>query len=236
MFTTPEKDKRGGGDGGSNRSGHARGLALHLPTRKGRGSLRRMGIVELLALAGSISVLSGWRVYLCVLVTGLAMRFGWIAMPHHLHALDVLANPWVLAIAAVGFVAEFFVDKIAWIDTLWDAVHTAIRPVGGALLALAIVDAGDPAWQAASALLGGGAALMSHGAKASTRALVNVSPEPFSNIAVSGSEDVATGGLLALALASPVGALIALFVAAIGSLAILIWMRRLLGRLMPATD
>lgn len=189
-----------------------------------------MDMVQILALAGSVSLLSGWRVYLCVLVTGLAMRFGWVAFPQNLQALDALANNWVLGIAATGLVAEFFVDKIAWVDTLWDAVHTAIRPVGGALLALAIVDAHDPVWQAATLLLGGSGALLGHGAKAGTRALVNVSPEPFSNIAVSTGEDVASGGMLALAFVSPLGALIVAVVAAAGSLAILIWARRTLGR------
>ena len=188
-------------------------------------------MVQILALASSVSLLSGWRVYLCVLVTGVAMRFGWIALPQNLHALDALANVWVLGIAGLGFVAEFFVDKIAWVDTLWDAVHTAIRPVGGALLALAIVDAHDPAWQAVSVLLGGGGALIGHGAKAGTRALVNVSPEPFTNIAVSGGEDIVSGGLLAAAIASPVGALLVAALVGIGSLALIVWARRMFMRL-----
>jgi hypothetical protein len=192
-----------------------------------------MGVAEILALAGSVSLLSGWRVYLCIFMCGVAMRFGWVALPHNLQSLDVLASPWIIGIAGLGIIAEFFIDKVAWIDTAWDAIHTAVRPVGGALLAMAIVDAHDPVWQAASVLLGGGAALVGHSAKASTRAVVNVSPEPFSNIALSTTEDVATGGLLALTLASPVGAAIALVLAAVGSLAILIWARRLLGKIMP---
>jgi len=191
-------------------------------------------IVEILGLAASLSLLSGWRVYLCVFVAGLAMNLGLIDLPQHLTMLQALANWWVMAIAALGFLAEFFVDKIAWADTLWDAVHTAIRPVGGALLALAVVDASDPAWQAATVLLGGGAALLGHGAKAGTRALVNVSPEPFSNILVSSGEDVATGGLLALAVASPAAALGVAVLVAAGSVVLIIWARRLLRRLMPA--
>jgi len=191
-------------------------------------------IVEILGLAASLSLLSGWRVYLCVFVAGLAMNLGLIDLPQHLTMLQALANWWVMAIAALGFLAEFFVDKIAWADTLWDAVHTAIRPVGGALLALAVVDASDPAWQAATVLLGGGAALLGHGAKAGTRALVNVSPEPLSNVIVSSGEDVATGGLLALAIASPAAALGVAAVVAAGSVALIIWARRLLRRLIPA--
>ncbi len=167
-----------------------------------------MGIVELLGLAGSVSLLSGWRLYLTIFVTGLAMRLEWINLPENLQMLDALANPWVLGISALGALAEFFADKILWLDSLWDGIHTLIRPLGGALLALAIVDAGDPAWQVIIFLLGGGAALMSHSAKAGARAMVNTSPEPVSNVVVSTGEDVATGGLLFLALANPVAALV----------------------------
>src|SRR3546814_15061825 len=84
-----------------------------------------------------------------------------------------------------------------------DLIHSIVRPLGGALLALALVDSSDPAWQVTAFLLGGGGALLSHGAKATTRAVVNVSPEPFSNAVVSTGQDVPTGGLLALATAFP---------------------------------
>ncbi len=162
-----------------------------------------MGIVELLGLAGSVSLLSGWRLYLTVFITGLAMRLEWITLPENLAVLDVLANPWVLGVSLLGALAEFFADKIALLDSVWDTVHTVIRPLGGALLALAVVDAQDPAWQVITFLLGGGAALVSHGAKAGARALVNTSPEPFSNVVLSTGEDVATGGLLLLAFGNP---------------------------------
>ena len=167
-----------------------------------------MGIVELLGLAGSVSLIAGWRLYLTVFITGLAMRLGWISLPEHLQLLDALANPWVLAISALGALAEFFADKILWLDSIWDTIHTVIRPLGGALLALAVVDAGDPAWQVVVFLLGGGAALVSHGAKAGARALVNTSPEPVSNAVVSTGEDIASGALLFLAFAHPVAALV----------------------------
>lgn len=167
-----------------------------------------MGVVELLGLAGSISLLSGWRLYLTVFVTGLAMRLQWISLPENLQMLDALANPWVLGISAIGALTEFFADKILWLDSIWDGIHTFIRPLGGALLALAIVDAGDPAWQVIVFLLGGGAAMASHSAKAGARAMINTSPEPVSNAVVSTGEDVATAGLLVLALANPVAALI----------------------------
>lgn len=193
-----------------------------------------MGGVELIGLAASISLLSGWRIYLCTFATGLAMRTGWIDLPNHLAGLDVLANPWVLGISGVGLVAEFFADKLAWLDSIWDAVHTFVRPVGGALLAMAMVDAQDPTWQVASLLLGGSAALLSHGAKMGTRAVVNMSPEPFSNIAVSSSEDVATGGLLLLVLANPIAAVVVAICLLLAAIALIVMLRRLLRRLTPA--
>jgi len=165
-----------------------------------------LNAVELIALAASTSLLAGWRLYLVTLVTGLAMKFGWIALPDQLQALDLLADNWILAVAAAGTLAEFFADKIAWVDSAWDAVHSFIRPLGGALLSLAVIDSGDPTWQVASFLLGGGAAAIAHAGKAGARTLVNASPEPFSNVVVSTGEDVATAGLLALAIANPVAA------------------------------
>ncbi len=165
-----------------------------------------MTAVELIALAASTSLLAGWRLYLVTLVTGLAMKFGWVALPEQLAALDVLANNWLLAAAAVGTFAEFFADKVAWVDSAWDAIHSFIRPLGGALLAMAVIDSGDTTWQVASFLLGGGAAFVAHAGKAGARTLVNASPEPFSNILVSTGEDVATAGLLALAIANPIAA------------------------------
>ena len=164
--------------------------------------------VEIIALAASTSLLAGWRLYLVTFITGLGMKLGWIALPDQLQTLDILANNWVLGVAAIGTFAEFFADKIAWVDSAWDAVHSVIRPLGGALLSLAIVDSADPAWQVGSFLLGGGAALIAHAGKAGARTLVNASPEPFSNVIVSTGEDIATGGLLALAIANPIAAAI----------------------------
>ncbi len=178
-----------------------------------------MGIVELLGLAASVSLLSGWRLYLTVFATGLAMYFGVVDLPENLKMLDALANPWVIGISGLGAVAEFFADKVAWLDSIWVGLNTLVRPLGSALLALAVVDAGDPVWQVIVFLLGGGAALASHATKATTRAAVNTSPEPVSNIILSTAEDVVTGGLLVLAFAYPVAAaLIALVL-----LALTIW-------------
>lgn len=190
-----------------------------------------LGIVEILGIATSISLLSGWRFYLVVLATGIAMRSGYVPLPEHLESLQILANPWVMGVAAVGTLCEFFADKIMWLDSAWDTVHTLVRPIGGALLTLAVVDPGDPATQVIAFLLGGGGALLAHGGKASARAVVNTSPEPFSNVAVSAAEDVATVGLLWLAYEYPVAAAgVALVVLAL-CLWLLLLARRVLKRL-----
>jgi len=188
--------------------------------------------IELVALAASTSLLAGWRLYLVTLVTGAAMRLGWVALPDQLHALDVIASNWVLAAAAVGTLAEFFADKIAWVDSAWDAIHSVIRPLGGALLSLAIIDSGDAGWQVASFLLGGGAALVAHAGKAGARTLVNASPEPVSNVLISSAEDVATGGLLALAIANPIAAALIAACLVVLSLWLVVAARRALRRVM----
>lgn len=192
--------------------------------------MEHLGIIEILGLAGSLSLLAGWRLYLCILGTGLAMRYGVLPLPEHLSSLQILANPWVMGVAGVATLAEFFADKIAWLDTVWDTVHTLIRPLGGALLALAIVDPSDPATQAVAFILGGGGALLAHGGKAGARAMVNASPEPVSNMVVSTAEDVVTGGLLYAAFQYPLaaGAIAALLLAA--AIGLLLLARRLFKR------
>ena len=191
-----------------------------------------MNAVELIALASTVSLLAGWRLYLVTFAVGLAMKFGWVALPEQLHALDVLANGWIVGIAGVGALAEFFADKIAWVDSLWDAIHSVVRPVGGALLSMAIIDGGDPAWQVGSFLLGGGAALIAHAGKAGARAMVNASPEPFSNVIVSTGEDVATVGLLGLAIANPIAAALIAIILVICSIWLVLSARRLLKRVL----
>ena len=191
-----------------------------------------MTAVELIALASTVSLLAGWRLYLVTFAVGLAMKFGWVALPQQLHALDVLANTWIIGIAGAGTIAEFFADKVPWVDSLWDAIHSIVRPVGGALLSMAIIDGGDPAWQVGSFLLGGGAALLAHAGKAGARALVNASPEPFSNIVVSTGEDVATAGLLGLAIANPVASALIALILVILSIWLVLSARRMLKRLL----
>jgi len=193
-----------------------------------------LSALELLALGASLSLLAGWRLYFVTFVTGLAMKTGWIDMPGQLAALDVLANNWVIGIAGAGAIAEFLADKVAWIDSAWDSVHAFVRPMGGALLSLAIVDSGDPAWQVGSFLLGGGAAFLAHVGKAGARTIVNASPEPYSNIAISTGEDVATVGLLSLAIAYPIAAAMVAGVIVALSLWLVVAARRALRRLFPA--
>jgi hypothetical protein len=187
-----------------------------------------MGIMEIIGIAGSVSLLSGWRLYLCVFATGLAMRADLLPLPEHLASLGVLANPWVMGIAGIAALVEFFADKVMWLDSAWDAVHTFVRPVGGALLA--IVDPSDPATQVIAFLLGGGASFLAHGGKASARAVVNTSPEPVSNILASSAEDVVTVGLLWVAYEYPVvaGAIAAVLLVLAGAL--LWWARRVIKR------
>jgi hypothetical protein len=189
-----------------------------------------MSALQLIALASTVSLLAGWRLYLVTFAVGVAMKLGWIALPQQLHALDVLANNWIVGIAALGTLAEFFADKVPWVDSAWDAVHSVVRPVGGALLSMAIIDGSDPTWQVGSFLLGGGAALLAHAGKAGARTLVNASPEPFSNIAVSTGEDIATAGLLGLAIANPIAAALIALILVILSLWLVISARRMLKR------
>jgi hypothetical protein len=188
--------------------------------------------VQLIALASTVSLLAGWRLYLVTFAVGLAMHFGWLALPQQLHALDVLGSPWLIAIAGIGALAEFFADKVPWVDSAWDAVHTLLRPVGGALLSMAIVDGSNPTWQVGSLLLGGTAAFVAHAGKAGARTLVNASPEPFSNVAVSTGEDVATAGLLTLAIAHPVSAAAIAAALVLPSIWLVVAARRALARLL----
>ncbi|MGN6693504.1 MAG: DUF4126 domain-containing protein [Aquihabitans sp.] len=156
---------------------------------------------------------SGLNLYGTVLLLGLAGRFGWADVP------SGLQETWVLVAAGVLYVLEFVVDKIPWADSAWDSVHTVIRPIGGGLLgAMFAAEGGDS--EVVAALLGGGFSLTAHGAKASTRAMANTSPEPVSNIALSVAEDGVVAGMVALALAFPIVAGVVATVFAIGSIAV----------------
>ena len=158
-----------------------------------------MSVAEL-AIALALAWGAGIRLYVVLFLCGLAHWLGWVTLPRD---LAVLAHP--LALAASGFITtvEFFADKVPWVDSLWDVVHTFIRiPAGAALAAIAFQDAGS-AYPAAAAILGGSVAAAAHFAKAGARGLVNLSPEPVSNWTASLGEDAAVPAGLWLALAYP---------------------------------
>ena len=190
-----------------------------------------MNAVEIIGIAASLSLLAGWRLYAAVLAAGLAVRFGPFGLPGELAGLAVLGSPWVLGVAGIGAIAEFFADKVPWLDSVWDVVHTLVRPVGGALLALAVVTPDNGALAVVTLLLGGGAALAAHSAKAGTRAVINTSPEPVSNIVTSVAEDGLTAGGLWLVFAHPEVAIVVAAVMAVGVGLLLWWASCLLGPL-----
>ena len=166
--------------------------------------LNTLDPTQIVALAAALGWASGIRLYLVLFIVGIVDRAGWIAMPEGLH---VLSNPFVLAASGLMVVVEFFADKIPWVDSIWDTVHTFIRVPAGALLAASAVGAldshGGAVGSLVAAILGGSLAAGAHLTKSSTRALANTSPEPFSNIGLSLGEDLLVPGGLALAALHP---------------------------------
>lgn len=161
-----------------------------------------MEIFEHLGAALGLASLAGINLYLTAFVAGLAIRFNWIELAAAHENLAVLGNDWVLAVAGVLMVVEFFADKIPWLDSGWDAVHTLLRPAGGVLLGMAALGEMSPEMLAIGGLISGGASLTMHVAKAGTRLLVNLSPEPVSNSVASVAEDgLVLGGLTLTAFA-----------------------------------
>lgn len=143
------------------------------------------------------SFAAGINLYATVAILGLASRYNWVTLPEQYQAFD---NDFIIAAALGLYVVEFIADKIPWFDSLWDAVHTAIRPVGGALIAVTTLGEASATTEVLVALLGGSLAAGTHFSKAGTRAIANTSPEPFSNWILSLGEDafVVTLGLIAL--------------------------------------
>jgi hypothetical protein len=160
-----------------------------------------MNPIETLSLALGAGFSSGLNLYATVATLGLLQRFGVLRLPP---GLQILSHPWVLAIAIALYLLEFFADKIPYFDTFWDALHTFIRPPAAALLAFAAAGGAAPEWRWGAALLAGGVALTSHGTKASARAAVNTTPEPFSNWFLSLGEDVLAVWLTWMATTHPV--------------------------------
>ena len=151
------------------------------------------------------SFAAGVNLYATVAILGLASRYGWVSLPPQFQAFN---SNIVIGVAVAMYLIEFFADKIPYFDTLWDMLHTAIRPLGGALIAVTTLGDASPGVEGLVALLGGTVAAGSHLTKTSTRAVANTSPEPASNWALSFGEDVFVVGLGYLALAHPIAALL----------------------------
>ncbi len=182
---------------------------------------------QLIALAAALGWASGLRLYAVLFLTGLAGYLGWVQLPPGLHLLQTVP---VLIASGVMLFIEFFADKIPLVDSLWDAVHTLVRIPAGAALAAAVFGWDHATAATVAALLGGSLAATAHAAKASTRAAVNTSPEPFSNIALSLAGDALVPGALWLAWTHPW-----LFLVALGlALVAMVWLIRSLARFIRA--
>jgi hypothetical protein len=172
-----------------------------------------METLSLLGVALGFATLSGINLYLTTFLAGMAIRFNWLDLAEKYESLAILANPWIIGVAGALFLLEFFADKIPWLDSSWDAVHTFIRPVGGTLLALAALGEMDPAIAVIAGLLSGGTTLITHATKASSRLLINMSPEPVSNVVASLGEDGVVIAGLGLMVFAPVAAFFVFLVA-----------------------
>lgn len=175
------------------------------PSASSLGIMARVNPIQTLGLALGAGFSSGLNLYATVATLGLLERFGIVHLPASLHALS---NPLILILAIVLYVLEFFADKVPYVDTVWDVVHTFIRPPAAALLAYTAAGSAPVEWRWAAALLAGGVALTSHGTKASARAAVNTTPEPFSNWALSLGEDALAVWLTWMASAHPIATVI----------------------------
>jgi hypothetical protein len=164
-----------------------------------------MDLVASLGRTLGFSLTSGVNLYATVAILGLATRYEWVSLPPQ---YQVFASDWVIGLSLLLYAIEFVADKIPWIDSIWDSVHTFIRPVGGALVAIATLGEASATSEVITGLVGGTIAAGSHFTKASTRVAVNASPEPFSNWAVSFFEDAFVLGLGLLALKYPLAAFV----------------------------
>lgn len=164
-----------------------------------------MDLVTALGRTIPFALASGINLYATVAVLGLSSRYGWVDLPAAFRGFD---HPAIIGVALTMFALEFFADKIPWVDTVWDAVHTVIRPVGGALVAVTALGESTTTMQALVALLGGSVAMTTHLSKAGTRAVANTTPEPVSNWTLSILEDIFAIGFSFVALQYPYLALL----------------------------
>jgi hypothetical protein len=147
------------------------------------------------------SLAAGVNLYATVFILGLASRYQWVQLPSQFNVFD---NPWIIGAAGLLYVVEFVADKVPWVDSIWDSVHTLIRPIGGAAIAVASMGDAGPVATGLIALVGGGVAASSHATKAGARVAANTTPEPFSNWFLSLAEDLFVIGLSFIALKFPV--------------------------------
>jgi hypothetical protein len=173
------------------------------------------------------SFAAGINLYATVAILGLASRYGWVALPPQYQVFD---NNWIIGTAIALYVIEFIADKVPWIDSVWDAVHTVVRPIGGAVIAIATLGDASPATETLVGLLGGALAAGTHFGKAGTRIMANASPEPFSNWALSLAEDAFVVGLGFLALKYPLAAAIVVIIGVVMLIAFASWILRALKR------
>lgn len=183
-----------------------------------------MNLIDQLGVALGLAALAGLNLYLTVLVAGCAVRFHWIELSGAYEQMAVLGHPWVLGVAGVLFVIEFFADKVPWVDSMWDVAHTVIRPAGAVFLTLAVLGRMDPAAVTVAVLLAGTAALSTHGTKAGIRAFLNLSPEPVSNTVASVAEDGLVLGGLGLIGFAPAVALFVFVAVVVACAASAIWL------------
>ncbi len=173
------------------------------------------------------SFAAGINLYATTAIIGLASRYHWVDLPPQYQVFD---NNWIIGGALALYVVEFVADKIPWVDSVWDAIHTVIRPAGGALIAVASLGHLSPDMQAIVALAGAALATSSHLTKAGTRAAANTSPEPFSNWILSFTEDGFVIGLAMLALKYPAAAAVVVLISVVVILALASWVVRALRR------
>ena len=173
------------------------------------------------------SFAAGINLYATVAILGLTTRFGWVDLPPQFEVFD---NNWIIGLAAFLYVVEFFADKVPWVDTLWDAIHTVIRPIGGALIAVASAGSTSPSTQVVIGLVGAALATSSHLTKAGTRAMANTSPEPFTNWGLSLVEDGFVVALGVLALQHPALAAIVVLICVAIIVSLAYWLIGALAR------
>jgi Domain of unknown function (DUF4126) len=173
------------------------------------------------------SFAAGINLYATVAILGLASRYGWVSLPGQYRVFD---NDLIIGVALTLYVIEFFADKIPWVDSVWDAIHTAIRPIGGAVIAVQTLGDASPAMETLVGLMGGTLAASTHFTKAGTRAVANASPEPFSNWILSITEDLFVVSLGFIALKYPLLATLIVLVALVMMVVFAAWIFRAVKR------